>query len=264
MNNKWILGILAYSLLALGNPGSGQKESPPPSKQEHWENYLKTAKVVSVEIDPAGGRTQPWKVRLDDGKVSRQAVFKHVNRQRPTLLPDSFQYEIAAYELDKLLDFGRVPPVVERKIKRREGSLQLRLENVRTEKDRAMRNILPPDPEAFANALDDILIFEQLTYCKREDLGDILMGTKDWKAWRVDFSEAFFPSRDLIAEKDIERCSKKLYQNLSNLDEETVRAKLKPYLNEEELGALLGRKHIILNALHQLIQEKGEDAVLFD
>jgi len=59
------------------------------------------------------------------------------------------------------------------------------------------------------------------------------------------------------------RCSKKLYQNLLKLDDKVLKAKLKHYLNEEEITALLKRKQIIIEEIKQLIDEKGEESVLF-
>jgi len=47
------------------------------------------------------------------------------------------------------------------------------------------------------------------------------------------------------------------------LDDNEVKARLKPYLNDEEIKALFERKKAIINRIKQLIQEKGEEAVLF-
>ena len=232
-------------------------------KQKEMENYLRTAKVVSVKIDLEGGRTEAWNINLDDGKIARRAIFKYINRARPALLPDSYQYEIAAYELDKLLDLNIVPPVVEREIKGIKGSLQLLIEGCITESDRKRRNIKPPDPEGFQNALELINIFENLVYNERIDPDDILIHREDWKVWGVDFSRAFAPSSELIPGCKITRCSKELYQNLLKLDSDAVKAKLKPYLNQQEIEALLKRKIIIVEKIKQLIEEKGEKSVLF-
>ena len=89
------------------------------------------------------------------------------------------------------------------------------------------------------------------------------MSKEDWKVCCIDFSEAFAPRSELIPDCPITRCSRKLYQNLMKLDDNEVKAKLKPYLNDEEIKALLQRKKAIINRIKQLIQEKGEEAVLF-
>ena len=232
-------------------------------KQKEMENYLRTAEIISVKIDLEGGRTEAWKINLNDGKIARRGIFKYINRARPALLPDSYKYEIAAYELDKLLSLNIVPPVVERELKGQEGSLQLLIEGCITENERKRRNIKPPDLKSFQNALEVINIFENLVYNERIDPDDILIHRENWKVWGVDFSRAFAPASELIPGYEITRCSKKLFQNLLKWDSNVVKTKLKPYLNDEEIEALLKRKNIIVEKIKQLIKEKGEESVLF-
>jgi hypothetical protein len=230
--------------------------------QENIEHYLRTAQIVSIKTDPKAGRTEAWHIILDDGKVSRRGYFKYVNRIRPAPLADSYKYEIAAYELDKLLNLNIVPPVVEREIKGIKGSLQLFIENCITENYRKRTNIEPHYPKLFQKVLNDINIFENLTYNERSDLNDILIHEKDWKVWRIDFSQAFSPQSELIPGSNIKYCSKKFFQNLLKLDNEIIKAKLKPYLNAEEMRTLLKRKELIIKKIKQLIKEKGEISVL--
>jgi hypothetical protein len=240
--------------------------TPEKAKQEGLESYLRTAKIVLKKR--AGGRGENWIISLDDGKIARQGFFKLSNRARPTLIPDSYKYGIAAYELDKLLDLNLVPPVVEREIEGRKGSLQIFIEGALNESDRRIKKIKPPEPEKFKNTLDDLTVFENLTFspsfCGERELDDILiMDKEDWKIWRVDFSEAFAPSPELIPGCEITRCSKKLYQRLTKLEDKVIKAKLEYYLNDEEISMLLKRKQLIIAKIKKLIAEKGEESVLF-
>lgn len=242
--------------------------SPPASGLEElerleMEHYLKTAEVVSFQVSTEG-RTRPWEVRLDDGKVKRRGFFKHANRNRPAVLADSFLYELAAYELDKMLDLNAVPPAVERKINGVRGSLQVYLENCLQLSQQERRKILPPDPIRFQRSLEEIMIFENLTYDSCRDEEDILVHQEDWKVCRIDFSEAFAPRAVLLDGCSFSQCSRKLYKNLLSLDSKQVRAKLGTYLNEEEMSALLERHQLIIKKIKSLIAEKGEEAVLFD
>jgi hypothetical protein len=230
--------------------------------QENIEKYLRTAKIVSITIDPAGGRTEAWLIILNDGKISRKGYFKYVDRSRPALLADSYKYELAAYELDKLLKLNVVPPVVEREIKSVEGSLQLFIENCITENQRKRTNIEPNNPKFFQKALNDITIFENLTCNEPADLDDVLIHEKDWKVWRIDFSQAFSPRPQLLPDSNITHCSEKLYQNLLKLNDDALISRLKPFLNDEEIMALLKRKEVIIKKIRQLIKEEGEASVL--
>lgn len=226
------------------------------------EEYLKTAEIEDIEIDKFVGRTAPWGVVLNNGKITRRALFKYVNRQRPALLPDSYHYEIAAYELSKLVKYFVVPPVVEREIKETPGSLYLFLEGCFTLDQQQRRGVEPEDIQKFSDALSELAVFENLVLCKRVS-EDIYIQEKDWKIWRVDFSEAFAPFEELDQENEFTRCSKTLFDNLQGSDETEIRAKLQPHLNEEEILALLKRKDLIIDKIKLLIKEKGENHVLF-
>ncbi len=150
------------------------------------------------------------------------------------------------------LDLNVVPPVVEREIEGTKGSLQLFLEDCFTERDRKQMNLEPPDPKSFQNSLDELRIFENLVYNKCRNTDDTRIHKKSWKVCRVDFSEAFGPSPDLVPDCEISYCSEKIFRNLQRLDAETVRAKLSPYLNGEEIKALLERKDRIIEKIKEL------------
>jgi hypothetical protein len=226
------------------------------------EKYLRTANIIEVEIDKYEGRTAPWGVILDDGEISRQGIFKYVNRPRPTLLPDSYQYEIAAYEVSKLLEYPVVPPVVEREVKETLGSLQLLLKGCFPLSQQKRKGLQPSEPQKFSDALSELAVFESLVLCEREPK-DIYIRENDWKVCRVDFSQAFSPFAELPAETEITRCSKKFFHNLQKLETIDVKVVLQSHLNDEEIEALLKRKDLIIDKINVLIQEKGEDAILF-
>lgn len=233
------------------------------SEQEKEELFLRQAPVVEVDKNQVGGRTAPWIITLDDGKTRQKAIFKYVDSRRPRATPDSYRYELAAYAIAKLLGVEFIPPVVEREISGRKGSLQLFLENSMKEKDRRRKKIEPPDAATFANALEEIRIFENLVYDVCLDADDIWIHRETWAVWRVDFSEAFEPSSQLLPGCEIQRCSKKLYQGLVQTKDETLASALAPYLNKAEIQAFFERKKLILEKIQKLIQEKGEGAVLF-
>jgi hypothetical protein len=268
MKIKKALTIIIFTCFFFGGwfHSRPQEVAPEKAKQKALESYLKTAKIVLKRR--AGGRGENWIISLDDGKIARQGFFKLSNRARPTFIPDSYKYGIAAYELDKLLDLNMVPPVVERKIEGKKGSLQVFIEGALNESDRRIKKIKPPEPEKFKNTLDDLTVFENLTYspsyCGERELADILIMDKaDWKIWRVDFSEAFAPSPELIPGCEITRCSMSLYQQLIKLEDKVIKAKLEYYLNDEEISMLLKRKQLIIARIKKLIAEKGEKSVLF-
>ncbi len=251
--------VLVFGLVfAAGISGSGDRQ-----EQERMENFLMKARVIKVSKEQTAGRTAPWIVNLEDGRLKGQAIFKYVHRPRPAMLPDSYTYELAAYELSKLLGLEIIPPVVFRQLNGRRGSLQVGLTGVMTESQRRRKGLVPPDDEAFTRALAEVVVFENLVYDQCLDEDDILINKATWQVWRIDFSESFDPVPELLSGCSLTRCSRELFESLSHLDPELVTAKLKPYLNETEIEALFKRKELILEAIKKLIEEQGEEAVLF-
>lgn len=256
-------GSLQPAALASGKSPAAQATAPARSEQIIWEAFLKKAKIVSVTKEKMGGRTRPWVVLLDDGKMKHRGFFKHIDVRRPEPAPDSYKYELAAYELTKLLQVEIVPPLVEREIQGTKGSLQMYLEDYMSERERQRKKLEPPDAAAHSRALEGLKVFESLVYDECGDLDDSWLHQQDWRVCRVDFSEAFFPSPELPRGCLITVCSRKLYEGLLKLEDGVAAAVLAKYLNKEEIGALLARKKLVIERIKTLIAENGEEAVLF-
>jgi hypothetical protein len=234
------------------------------AEQKALEDFLKSARITSVEKNIEPGRGAAWRISLRDATGSRRGFFKYVNVRRPQVSPISYKYELAAYTLSKLLRVPVVPPVVEREVEGRKGSLQIFMDNCLTEAERRKAGRAAAfDPRAIQDALDELAVLEALVSSKR-DINDILIHKDDGRVCRVDFAEAFDPSPELPAATKVARCSRRLYAGLRDLipaDAETV---LKPYLNDAEIKGLLTRRARILETLNARIAAEGEAAVLFD
>jgi len=265
MRNKRNILILGFTLgiLTIGNTAGTRNAGQQEWERSEMEKFLQTAKIVSIDKDQDAGRTSPWEIELQDGDKTEKGFFKHVDRRRPGFLADSYIYELAAYELDRMLDANMVPPVVNRQIESIDGSLQLFVVGCMRESDRSRKSISPPNEINFEDMKKEISIFEHLTYCVPNDPDDILIQEECWKVWRVDFSQAFVPEHSLIPELPVLRCSRKLWRNLKNLNEDEVRKRLAAFLNPQEIEAVLARRLNLIKKVQSLIEQKGEDAVLF-
>ncbi len=263
MRNRAILFCLVFLFFLSQGIWGGLYYTQEEQDLKELEEYLRTAKVTSIEIKESEGRTAPWEVSLDDGKIQRRGRFKHIRRSRPHILPDSYHYEIAAYELTKLLGIQIIPPVIEREINDMMGSLQMYVEGCFRLSNKNKADLIPPEDAKFGYSLEELAVLENLSYCVRNDK-DILVHEKTWHVCRVDFSEAFEPKMNLIPSSEITRCSRKFFKGLTNLNNDNVRSKLKDHLNDDEIKALLKRKCLVLEKLNDLIEEKGEDEVLFE
>jgi len=263
-NKKLMIAALVVALGGASAVGQTDREEGTPEQRE-MENYLRKAGVVSVLHGVETGRGQAWRVSLELGSDRRSGFFKYVDFARPRIPVMSYRYERAAYALTKLLGIDIVPPGVERTIEGKKGWLQIRVEGCFSGKEqRQKKELKPPDPAAFENSLEEVNVFENLTYCERSNAADLLIHESDWRVCRVDFAEAFEPVPDLLPSGPIRRCSRRLFQALLDLRPSEVQIRLDGDLNKAEMTGLLERRDRILDRLRVLIKEKGESAVIFE
>ncbi len=224
---------------------SSQAEDP-----EAMESYLRTAGVVRIDRDMDLGTTDPWIVFLDDGKKQAKAMFKYAPRCRPQGLINCYKYEIAAYELSKLLKLPIVPPVVERNVDGTPGALQIFVEGCIPLSDFKELDLV--DVHLFHRGMLEVLVFDNLTYWStgNDDINeDILVHPEDGRVCRVDFSKAFAPEHQLPEQREVVNCPEPLYRSLAALDPAMVRERLADFLNEEEIEAVLIRRQLLLDKL---------------
>lgn len=259
------LFLLLFAAVAAAGPRATERREGGPADwtPAEAERFLLEASVVSVDKDTQPGRTLPWMVVLERAGVRTRAIFKYVHRPRPHPLAHSYRYELAAYELSKILEVEIVPPTVERTIQGVPGALQLFLEGCLSERDFARTGAQPSDPQALRNSLATVRLFEGLTGDSCGDKDDTLIHPDTWKACRVDLAEAF-PAEPFLSEDClIERCPRGLYDRMLRMDPASAKRKLKAWLSNDEIEALCGRKRQIVADLMELIKTRGEAAVLY-
>ncbi len=239
-----------------GGSDRGEEASgaPPPSSagalgSSDMEEFLRTAPVGDIFRGAQRGRTEPWTVVLADGVDVRRAIFKYVDRRRPSVLSTSYMYELAAYEVARELGLDIVPPVVEREIGGVKGSLQLLVEGALPETARRARGFEPPDPAVFRDRLETVKIFALLVDDDCDNLEDTLVETGTWIVHRVDFSEAFGLSPEPRSGCVQGPVPEGLLARIRGLDDAKLRARLSHYLTKEEVQALVQRKVAIIRLL---------------
>ena len=262
---------LAAACLAQGTAQlSPDKE--PHLTEEQQADFLLHAKVVASK-QLGKGFTHPWRLTLNDGQLTHDAAFQSIDEHKATMqfadghtelnFVDSYHYNIAGYELAKLLGMSDMIPVyVERTWNVQTGALSWWIPWKWDEGMRRQQKIEPPDGDAWAYQMYKIWVFDQLIDDSDVNLTNILI-TEDWKIWRIDFTRAFRLSHDLQSPKDLVKCDRQLLQNLRKLDGKEVLEKTKPNLNKNEVAAVMARRDKIVAHFDQLIAQKGEAAVLY-
>jgi hypothetical protein len=246
-----------------------------PIEGSEAEEFLKTAEILSVRDFDTKGITRPKRVELRDGQHSCFAVFKTVDEYEPRKqfadgatelgFSDSYKYEIAAYELDKLLGLGIVPPAVERRIKGDTGSLSIWVEGAVTEWERLkVRDVHPPDTVAWNNQMYTIRLFLQLIYdTDFKNIANLLV-TPDWKVYKIDSSRAFRTHKELRREESLDRFSRDVLSSLRGLTMEQLKTNLGRWLTKQQIRALWARRDLILELADRRVAEVGEEEALFD
>jgi hypothetical protein len=193
-------------------------------------------------------------------------VFKSIDERKPGItklstssefdFKDSWKFEVAAYELDKLLSLDMVPVTVERLYGRRRGSLQFWVVNCMTEADRLKKKMSPPNKEAWNRQMYTVRIFDNLIFNFDRNLRNLLV-SQDWRCFMVDHSRSFKSVGFLKSQADLTHYSASLLERLRVLNSDTLNKACGKYLNGMEISTLLMRRDRILKHFEQLQAKMG-------
>ena len=240
--------------------------------EEEIREFLLKGKVVKARR--AGkGITSPYRLTLTDGTLVHDASFQSIDESRSSAqfnagrtevnFRDSYKYNIAAFELAKLLGLGDMMPVtVERKYEGRKGSLSWWLPSKMDEEQRLAERIVPPDAEDWNRQIHRMKVFSQLIYDTDRNMGNVLI-SDDWHVWMIDFSRAFRLHEQLENPKSLVRCDRQLLDKLRRLDADEVIGKTRGFLTRMEVNGVMKRRDKIVAHFENLIAQKGEGEVLY-
>lgn len=235
---------------------------------------LRSGRVVST-TRISEGVNRNLKVELEDPHTGVRvfAVFRDIDETIRTAqglrsverfrLRDRAYHELAAYRIDRMLGMRRVPPVVRREIDRRDGTLQLWLQEVISERDRRDREIQVPDTVSWSRQLSIMHVFDNLIGNFDRNQTNMLIDD-GWRLWLIDHTRSFLRSNRLLEPEKLQRCDRRLLRALRDLDGEVVRRRLAELVDDTELDALMARRDALVERFDTLINELGEDAVLYD
>ncbi|HEY7161215.1 MAG TPA: hypothetical protein VH815_08140 [Acidobacteriota bacterium] len=266
---RFLIGLLLLCGISTAWPQEPAVQSSnlyaPFASYQEAEQALRTGTILKVK-DLGSGTTHPMKVYLQRNNVEFKAVFKTIDQHYHGItrmqknsevdFKDSWMYEIAAYELDKLLGLNMVPPTVQRIYKGQKGSLQLWIEDAMTEKQRKEMHLQPPDVDQWNRQILQLRLFDNLIYNIDRNLGNLLI-TSDWKIHMIDHSRSFKTLDILKAPNDLQLFSKSTMESLQNIDLLKLKACCSHYLTGPEMNTLLKRRDIILEQYQTLLAEKG-------
>ena len=275
MNCRAISLFVIAGLMALAIPAGSQFTLDEIAEFEKWEEFLKTAQIVGHE--QMGSReavTNPWVLTLEKDGVTRRGLWKNP-KGRLRGYVEGWQWEIAAYRIDRLLELNMVPPTVERRFQGDRGSIQLWMEDVITLKDMIVDKVrMPPSKRPFLNrALYIQRTFDNLIANEDRHQNQYLI-TKDWRTLLIDHSRSFRTGKKFTAKLIYDEKYKKgnslmkqlprvLFDKILSLTPEIIKDVVGEYLTPKEIEAVMKRKDLITAWIDKRCRELGENMVLY-
>ncbi len=218
------------------------------------EQWLEQAEVVAIE-DLDAGITDPRRVTLRKDGVELRGVFKQLSTDfgiRDTMgalnESDRFQYELAAYKLDRLLGLGMVPVAVARTINGHRGILQFWIDgsiNLRQMIEQKLQpdGWCPAEPQYNLMNVFDILIHNT------DRTQENALFTSDWTLLLIDHTRAFptYLKNPVLLYRGEVQVPPALAERLKTLNPDILQKELGPYLHSRQIKALLKRRDRLLS-----------------
>jgi hypothetical protein len=272
-----VLTVAVLCLLAAGE-ARAQFTAAEVAEQPAWEDFLKTADIIAWE-EIGEGVTRPIRLTLRKNGLEARAVWKNPSGIQLGFL-EGWQYEIAAYEMDKLLGLGMVPPTVEREFQGKRGSLQLWIK-VKASLLKLMEDRIPI-PETAREGTDRMKYIIRAFDCliaNDDRTQQNLLYTEDWRTIVIDHSRSFRSTRehvrklmygrDGIKKADdgrphlFRRLPRSMVEAVRALDREKLEKSLGSLLKKEEIEAVLARRRLLLDEIALMVREQGEENVFY-
>ena len=255
--------LLTALLFLLPSLGVGhQSAAAPPSapsarvwegRSSEYEAYLKSAPIIktaAVEL----GVTHPKRAYFEVGGLAGSAAWKPLRPGFQNGYWESYKSEVAAYELDKLVNLRMVPVVVERKIDGVTGAMILWLDDVRT-----WSEVLPlPKPSGWSRQLARMKMFDDWIGNPDRNKGNLLIDGA-WNLYLIDHSRAFLDDRSLP--QVIDHVDTDLWNRISALDETALQNAVGTWLTRAQIQSMIARRAKLEATIDALVQKNGRSAV---
>jgi hypothetical protein len=266
-----LIGFMAF--LALPGQIIAQFTPEELSERPKWEEFLKTAEIIGQSKIPEGV-TKPIKLTLKRGEMIGHGAWKKAKGMMNGSL-EGWQYEIAAYELDKLLGLNMIPPTVEKEFNGEKGSLQYWMMFEMSDLERLEQGInIPKDKllswnkqKYLARAFDCLIANEDRTQQNiryMEGFRTILIDhSRSFRCSKKFRKKLVLGKKGLLAQKLFRRLPRSFVEKVSSLNFSLIKDAVGPYLTDEEIEAVLDRKVLLLAEIDEMLRESGEAKILY-
>jgi hypothetical protein len=222
-------------------------------RNAEFEEFIREAPIDRFEVVPIGV-TKPKRAYLKPGGLIESVAWKVLPPGRPSGYWESYKSEIAAYELDKLLGMGMVPPAVEKKWKQDKAAAILWLSPVHPWKEMQPK----PKPLKWVAQVARMKMFDNLI-CNRDRNAGNLLVDDDWNLFLIDHSRAFIGDKGLAVA--LEHVDRALWDRMLALDEPSLQNAIGEWVDRGAIRAMLVRRDKMKTAIDNLVKAKGEAAI---
>ena len=252
----WAVCFAAVLAAQLPAPTVNTESSRPWLGQEQRiEEHLRTAGIKSIE-DIGTGVTRPRRAYLTPSEPVASLAWKVLPPGRRQGYWESYKSEIAAYELDRLLNMRMVPPAVERQIDNETGAAVMWVVGMKSVKELGGK---VPSGADWGKPIRQMQMFDNLIRNIDRNAGNILIG-RPGDLLLIDHSRAFTTDKKL--QNKMERVDAELWARMQALTRENLTGALGRRLDEDAIAALVTRRDAMATAIDKLIAKKGRALVL--
>lgn len=288
------LFICGLSFAAEGEPATVTPQAPVgaagggDTARSRLEKLIATAPVKGVPQRLGLGVMVKYTMRLEDGT---EKGFKTIFKPRQSG-SQSFTYEIAAYRIDRLCHMGHVPVTVKRALPRSllaeaggsgfgriifsgdlaGGSLQQWINGAHDPTGSAARswaltwlarleNLDDELPDRdMGRQVGDMFLLDYLQGNTDRFSGGNILEDPEGTLWFIDNASSFEASPRLARDFDrIRRFDRTVTDALRHATEEDFTREVGPWISDEELSGLLGRRRHVLDRVEAVVDGYGED-----
>lgn len=246
MLRRFALSSLVAAVLA----GSLSAQAPASSKtwlgrQAEMEEFIRKAKVVGEE-EIKTGVTKPQRVLLEPGGPVAAVAFSKVHG-RYLGYWDSYRADIAAYEVDKMLQLDMVPPVVEKRHKGDLGRASMWVDNVRMWNIK--EKIVPPDQAVFDKQVIRMKMFDNFIGNTDRNQGNLLLDPA-FNLILIDHTRAFTAGNKLVVK--MTRYDRELWDRMLAMTEDQLKAAIGKWVQGGQIKDVFKRRDVMAQEIAKL------------
>jgi hypothetical protein len=248
-----VLLLLGASSAAAGDAATSRCAKIWRGREAEFEEMLRRAKVTRME-DIGVGVLESQCAYVEEGLPFARMCWKTIKKKKRAGFWEDYKSEIAAYELDKFLGLGMVPPTVERHLGGTEGSVMLWLEDVNTwDMHHPVRG---PDDRAWARELVREKMFDRLIGNIDRNQGNLLYD-QDWCLLLIDHSRAFIDVTDPSQFQETRFYDLTFWAKMKALDLEALKPVLGEWISTGMMRAMLQRRDQMADEIDELAKKRG-------